>query len=46
MCALYRGAALEVGERCNLPYPHDDDRRVFAHLQHVHTLPRDAKEIY
>lgn len=45
-CELFRKAALAVAERHHLPYPHDDDRRVFAHLQHVHTLQRDAKEIY
>lgn len=45
-CELFRKAALAVAERYQLPYPHDDDRRVFAHLQHVRTLPRDANEIY
>lgn len=45
-CTLFRKAALAVGEHYHLPYPHDDDLHAFAHLQHVHTLPRDAKEIY
>jgi aminoglycoside 6-adenylyltransferase len=43
---LFRTLALEVAEHFGFDYPHGDDRRVSAHLRHVHTLPRDAPEVY
>jgi aminoglycoside 6-adenylyltransferase len=46
MCNLFRVLALHVAEHFGFDYPHRDDRRVSAHLRHVHTLPRDATEIY
>lgn len=46
MCELFRKTAQQVADSLHLTYPLEDDRRVFAYLQHVHTLPRDVKEIY
>lgn len=47
MCDLFRRAAEPLAEHFGFEYPHgDDDRRVTAHLKHVRSLPRDAKEIY
>ncbi len=46
MSNLFRRIAPLVAERFNMVYPADDDRRVFAFLQRIHDLPRDAKEIY
>jgi len=46
MCALFRQVALPLAEHYGLTYPFDDDRRVFAHLQHVRSLPRDAPQMY
>lgn len=43
---LFRAAALDVAAPFNFPYPRDDDRRVTAHLHHVHTLPADAPTLY
>ncbi len=43
---LFRKVALPIAERFGFEYPHEDDRRVRAHLEHVRSLPRDAKEIY
>jgi aminoglycoside 6-adenylyltransferase len=43
---LFRDAAVDVAARCGFAYPHADDRRARAHLQHVRRLPRDAVEIY
>lgn len=45
-CDLFRIVALRVAEHFGFDYPHADDRRVSAHLRHVHGLPRDAQEIY
>jgi aminoglycoside 6-adenylyltransferase len=45
-CALFRRLALRVAGHFGFDYPHDDDRRVSAHLVHVRNLPRDATEIY
>lgn len=45
MCDLFRIAALPVAEHFGIAYPHGDEGRVLAHLRHVRTLPRDAKEI-
>jgi len=46
MCNLFRRAALPVAAHFGFDYPHGDDRRVSAHLEHIRTLPRDAKEMY
>lgn len=46
MCDLFRRLALPLAEHYSFVYPSDDDRRVYAHLQHVRTLPKDAPEIY
>jgi aminoglycoside 6-adenylyltransferase len=46
MSDLFRTLALHVAEHFGFDYPHEDDRRVSAHLRHVHCLPRDALEIY
>ena len=45
-CDLFREIALQVADRYGYVYPHEDDRRVSAHLKHIKGLPRDAKEIY
>jgi aminoglycoside 6-adenylyltransferase len=43
---LFRTAACRVAEHFGFEYPHGDDERVSAHLKHVRSLPRNAKEIY
>lgn len=43
---LFRRVALPLAEHFCLDYPHDDDRRVSAHLRHVRSLPGDAAQIY
>jgi aminoglycoside 6-adenylyltransferase len=43
---LFRIAAVRVADHFGYDYPHEDDRRVTAHLRHVRELPRDAKEMY
>jgi aminoglycoside 6-adenylyltransferase len=45
-CNLFRLTALHVAEHLGLEYPHGDDARVSAHLRHVRTLPKDAREMY
>lgn len=45
-CALFRRVAIPIAEHYAFEYPFKDDQRVFAHLQHVRSLPKDAKEIY
>jgi aminoglycoside 6-adenylyltransferase len=45
-CALFRRLALQVAGHFGFDYPHGDDRRVSAHLEHVQRLPRDAQEMY
>ncbi len=45
-CALFRQLALEVAAAFPVEYPHGDDARVSAHLEHVRRLPPDAKQIY
>jgi len=45
-CTLFRHLALQVADHFGFEYQHKDDERVSAHLEHVRTLPRDAKEIY
>ncbi len=46
MCTLFRKVAGPLAEHFGFDYPHEDDKRVSAHLVHVRNLPRDAKEIY
>jgi len=46
MGELFRITALQVAQHFNYDYPAGDDKRVSAHLRHVKTLPKDAKEIY
>lgn len=43
---LFRRTARAVAAHCGYAYPHEDDRRVSAHLRHVRGLPKDAAEIY
>jgi aminoglycoside 6-adenylyltransferase len=45
-CNLFRKVAVPIAKHFGFEYPFEDDRRVSAHLEHVRTLPRDAKEIY
>ena len=46
MCNLFHRVALRLADHFGFDYPHGDDERVRAHLEHVRILPRDAKEIY
>jgi aminoglycoside 6-adenylyltransferase len=46
MGELFRKLAQAVGDHFGFDYPHGDDKRVSAHLRHVRTLPKDAKEMY
>jgi aminoglycoside 6-adenylyltransferase len=46
MGQLFRRLALPLAEQYGFEYPHGDDARVTAHLEHVRRLPRDATEIY
>ena len=46
MCYLFRKVAVPLAEHFGFNYPHGDDKRVCAHLEHVRFLPRNAKEIY
>jgi len=46
MCELFRMTAKQVGEHFGFDYPRSDDEKVSAHLQHVRSLPKDAKEMY
>ena len=46
MCRLFRQVALFVEAFYGFEYPHDDDSMVFAHLEHVRNLPKDASSIY
>jgi len=43
---LFRRIAIPVAEHFGFTYPYGDDECVSAHLRHVRTLPRDAKEMY
>jgi aminoglycoside 6-adenylyltransferase len=38
-CALFRQLALEVAGHFGYAYPHEDDERMSAHLEHVRYLP-------
>jgi aminoglycoside 6-adenylyltransferase len=44
--ALFRQMALQVAGHFGFEYRHEDDRRVSAHLEHVHHLPGGAQEMY
>ncbi len=46
MCDLFRRVARPISEHFSFDYPHGDDRRVSAHLEHVRFLPKDAQEMY
>lgn len=46
MSDLFRITAQQVAEYFGFDYPCSDDDRVSAHLKHVRSLPRDAKEMY
>ena len=45
-CDLFREVAIQVAEHFAFDYPHEDDQRMRAHLEHINGLPKDAKEIY
>lgn len=45
-CELFRRVAIPIAEHYGFEYPFEEDRKVFAHLQHVRSLPKGAKEIY
>jgi aminoglycoside 6-adenylyltransferase len=46
MCDLFRITAVVVAAHFGFEYPHADDQRVSAHLNHVRYLPEDAQEMY
>jgi len=46
MCNLFRITAIRVAEQFGFEYPQRDDEKVSAHLQHVRSLPKNAKELY
>lgn len=46
MGRLFRRVAVPLAEQYGFDYPHGDDARVSAHLEHVRSLPQDAQEIY
>ncbi len=46
MCDLFRMTANRVAEHFGFDYPRRDDEKVSAHLKHVRSLPKDAKEMY
>lgn len=43
---LFRRTAREVAEHFGYGYPEGDDQRVTAHLKHIKTLPKNAREMY
>jgi len=43
---LFRTTAIQVAEHFGFDYPHGDDERASAHLQHVRLLPKNATEMY
>jgi aminoglycoside 6-adenylyltransferase len=45
MCDLFRRSAVPTAKHFGFKYPHEEDRRVTAHLEHVRCLPSDATEI-
>jgi aminoglycoside 6-adenylyltransferase len=46
MSRLFRISARSVAEHFGYDYPQEDDRRVSAYLAQIHSLPKDALEIY
>lgn len=46
MCQLFQKTSRFVAEKFCLKYPIDDDEKVSAHLKHVKSLPKTAKEMY
>jgi aminoglycoside 6-adenylyltransferase len=46
MGELFRKVAIPVAQHFGFDYLYGEDERVSAHLQHVHDLPRDAREMY
>jgi len=46
MCELFRMTAKQVGEHFSFDYPRNDDEKVSAHLKHVRSLPKDARQMY
>jgi aminoglycoside 6-adenylyltransferase len=44
--ALFRKAAIEVGEHLGYTYPAELDRRVVAYLEKVKNLDRNAESFY
>ena len=46
MCDLFRVAANRVADHLGFDYPRGDDEKVGAHLKHVRSLPKNAKEMY
>jgi aminoglycoside 6-adenylyltransferase len=46
MCQLFRITSRSVSEHFGFQYPIDEDEKVSAHLTHVRSLPKDAKEMY
>ena len=46
MCELFRNTACAVADHFGYDYPQQDDDRVYAHLRHVHSLPKNAREMY
>lgn len=46
MCGLFRSTAKVVADQLQYEYPHEDDLRVTAYIEHVRRLPADATEIY
>jgi len=46
MGELFRRVAIPVAQHFGFDYLYGEDQRVSAHLQHVHDLPRDSREMY
>ena len=46
MSDLFRIVARKVGEHFDYDYPASDDSRVSAHLRHIKSLSRNAREMY
>ena len=46
MCRLFRITSRAVAEHFDFEYPLDEDQKVSAHISHIRSLPRDAKEMY
>ena len=46
MCDLFRITANQVAEHFGFDYPLGDDKKISAHLKHVRSLPKEAKEMY